>query len=67
MFKPVIVDEPEIMLQYARGLSFEQRIVFDQIVKFCKSVLRSKRGALVEIIPPQIIVTGKIYYINALL
>ena len=57
-FRPVVVDEDELMLKYARGLSFEQRIAFDKIVDFCKLVKRSKEGSSVEIHPPQLIVTG---------
>ena len=59
LFAPVIVDEEEKMLQDARKLSFEQRIAFDKIIAFCKSVLRSNKGAAVLPIPPQMIVTGK--------
>ena len=47
------------MLKHARSLSFEQRVVFDKIVKFCKSVLRSNNGADVIPNPPNMIVTGK--------
>ena len=46
------------MLEYARSLSFEQRIIFDKIVHFCKEVLRSKRGANINPNPPQLIVKG---------
>ena len=58
LFKPIIVDELEVMLHYARSLSFEQRIVFDRIMKFCKQVLRWKQGAPIPIKPPQLIVKG---------
>ena len=58
MFKPIIVDEPEVMLQYARSLSFEQRIVFDKVVKFCKEVVRYKKGAKIYPKPPQLIIKG---------
>ena len=59
LFKPIIVDELEVMLHYARSLSFQQRIVFDRIIKFCKEVLRWKQGAPIPIKPPQLIVKGK--------
>ena len=58
LFKPIVVDEPEIMLQHAKSLSFEQRIVFDQVVKFCKEVMRSKKGAKIYPKPPQLIAKG---------
>ena len=59
LFKPIIVDDPNLMLEYARSLSFEQRIVFDKIIKFCKQVKRSKKVAAVVPKPPQLIVKGK--------
>ena len=62
LFKPIVVDEEEVMLNHARSLSFEQRIVFDKIVKFCKSVLRSYNGADIVPNPPKIIVTGKNFF-----
>ena len=66
LFKPIVVDEDEYMLERVRSLSFEQRIVFDKFVKFTKSVLRNLKGASVVPIPPNIIVTGNIYK-NAIL
>ena len=59
LFKRIEVDEHDVMLQMARSLSLEQRIVFDQILQFCKTVLRSKNGATDDLFPPNIIVTGK--------
>ena len=61
IFRPIVVEEDEVMLEMARNLSFEQRIVFDQMVKFCKSILRSMMGATNVIqLPPRLIVTGKL-------
>ena len=64
LFRQVIVDEHEVMIQYARSLSFEQRIVFDPVIKFCKEVKRLKKGGKGSPKPPQLIVKGKrqIYY-----
>mgnify|MGYP001223927759 CR=1 FL=1 len=60
LFKPIIVDDPDLMLEYARSLSFEQRIVFDKIIKFCKQVKRSNKGVAAAVPkPPQLIVKGK--------
>ena len=59
LFKPIVVDEMEVMLNLARSLSFGQRIVFDKIIKFSKEVLRANRGAHIVPTPPQLIVTGK--------
>ena len=53
-----MVDEEDVMLKYARSLSFEQRIVFDKIMKLCKAVLRSNNGADIIPNPPKLIVTG---------
>ena len=61
LFKPIVVDEDEYMLERVRSLSFEQRIVFDKFVKFTKSVLRNLKGASIVPIPPNIIVTGNVY------
>ena len=68
LFKRIEVDEHDVMLQMARSLSFGQRIVFDQIIQFCKTILRSKNGATDDLFPPHLIVTGKnhffIFYYN---
>ena len=58
LFKKIEVQEHDVLLDMARGLSFEQRIVFDLIVQFCKAILRSKK-ATIRIDAPNIIVTGK--------
>ena len=61
IFRPIVVEEDEVMLEMARNLSFEQRIVFDQMVKFCKSILRLMMGATNVIqLPPCLIVTGNL-------
>mgnify|MGYP001489389500 CR=1 FL=1 len=62
LFKRIEVDEHDVMLQMARSLSFGQRIVFDQIIQFCKTVLRSKNGATDDLFPPHLIVTGKNHF-----
>jgi hypothetical protein len=62
IFRPIIVEEDDVMLEMARNLSFEQRIVFDHMIQFCKSILRLMKGATNIIqLPPQLIVTGKVY------
>ena len=61
LFKPIIVDEDESMLERVRNFSFEQRIVFDKFVQFIKAVLRNLEGASVAPIPPNMIVTGNTY------
>ena len=58
IFKPIVVDEPDLMLKYARSFSFEQKIVFDKVVKFCKEVLRAEKGANIVPNPPQLIIKG---------
>ena len=62
LFRKIEVQEHDLLLDMARSLSFEQRIVFDQIIRFCKAVLRSKKGARLRIDPPNMIVTGKCSY-----
>ena len=61
IFRPIVVEEDDVMLEMARNLSFEQRIVFDHMIQFCKSILRLINGATNIIqLPPQLIVTGKV-------
>ena len=68
IFRPIIVEEDDVMLEMARNLSFEQRIVFDHIIQFCKSILRLMKGATNIIqLPPQLIVTGKVYNLGCFL
>ena len=62
LFRKVEVDEHDVMLESARCLSFEQRIILDQIVQFCKTIVRYKKGGSVKIVPPNIIATGKCQY-----
>ena len=62
LFRKIEVQEHDLLLDMARSLSFEQRIIFDQIIRFCKAVLRSKKGARLRIDPPNMIVTGKCSY-----
>jgi hypothetical protein len=59
LFKKIEVQEHDVLLNMARNLSFEQRIAFDLIVQFCKSISRLKKGATIRINAPNIIVTGK--------
>ena len=59
LYKPIEVDEVDVMLQLARALSFGQRIVFDKMITFSKEVLRANNGARIVPNPPQLIVTGK--------
>ena len=59
LFKKIEVQEHDVLLNMARSLSFEQRIAFDLIVQFCKSISRLKKGAKIRINAPNIIVTGK--------
>ena len=44
-FKPIIPDEKGQMKENARKLSFEQRIVFDNIVSYCKDVVIAKKSS----------------------
>ena len=66
LFKKIEIDEEDTMLQTARSLSFEQRIVFDQVIKFCKEVLRLSKGAPIKIFPPNVIVTGNLQTFRAI-
>ena len=65
-----IVDDVEKMKANVRTLSYEQRVVFDKYIDFCKRVMCSIRyGGNVETDPPRLIVhggggVGKTYLIN---
>ena len=64
------VDDVELMKDTVRTLSYEQRVVFDKYIDFCKRVMCSIRyGGNVETDPPRLIVhggggVGKTYLIN---
>ena len=60
LFKQIEVDEHDVMLEMARKLSLEQRIGFDKILQFCKTVLRNRNGASANLHPPQLIITGNL-------
>ena len=55
---PIIVDGESTMLELARSLSFEQRIVFDTMLHYCKSIVMANNGANVVLDPPCFIIHG---------
>lgn len=57
-FKPIIPDEIEEMKLNVRKLSFEQRIVFDKIISFCKDVVMSRKCQDFNPVPPKVIIHG---------
>ena len=61
LFKqPELPQNDDELFAAVRLLSYEQRVVFDQFVHFCKSVVCSQRyGGNIEPVPPRIITTGK--------
>ena len=59
--RPISIDELEIMTADARRLSFEQKIVFNELIDFCIRVKMAKEGKCEYPEPPRIIVTGIIY------
>ena len=60
-YRPIIIPSRDIMFQCARNLSFAQRIVFDKVVTYCKSVIMAERSgdptSMMD--PPLLIVHGK--------
>ena len=56
-YKPILVEADELMRESARGLSCEQRIVFDKIVQFCKWIVMSPECN--DIVAPKIIAHGE--------
>ena len=61
LFKqPVLPQDDDELLAAVRLLSYEQRVVFDEFIHFCKSVVCSQKyGGNIEPVPPRIITTGK--------
>ena len=59
-FKPIPNATQDELLQKARNLSFNQRIVFDKMIAFSKSLVAAEKGndPLSVIPPPLLIVHG---------
>ena len=59
-YKPVPIATREALVEQANSLSFSQRVPFDKIVTFCKSVMRAQKSERPSITsPPLLIVHGK--------
>ena len=58
--RPVAIREVEEMKNDARHLSFEQKVVFNIMIDFCKRIKILKTGWPIDINPPRLIVTGKL-------
>ena len=58
-FKLPVLDDIDTMKRNVRGLSYEQRCVFDKYIDFCKRVMCSVRyGGNIDTTPPKLIVHG---------
>ena len=59
-YKPIPISSQDELIQKARSLSFNQRIVFDKTVAFAKSVIRAEKAKdpLSVLPPPLLIVHG---------
>ena len=59
-FKPIPISSHDELLQKARNQDYNQRIVFDKLVTFAKSVIRAEksRDPFSVLSPPQLIVHG---------
>ena len=71
-FKPIPNATQDELLQKARNLSFNQRIVFDKMIAFSKSLIRAEKGNdLLSAMPPPLLIVhggggvGKSYLIKA--
>ena len=60
-YKPIKTSCRDEMYQSARKLSFSQRIVFDKVVTYCKSIVMAERSGNPSSMedPPLLIVHGK--------
>ena len=59
-YKPIVITARDEMIQQARNLSFSQRIVFDKVITFCKSIITAERSGNPNSMadPPRLIVHG---------
>ena len=57
-FKPIIADDIAQMKENVRKMSFEQRIVFDQVISYCKDVVIARESSNFHPDPPKFIVHG---------
>ena len=71
-YKPIPNATQDELLQMARNLSFNQRIVFDKMIAFSKSIIRAEKGKdLLSAMPPPLLIVhggggvGKSYLIRA--
>ena len=46
------------MKAMVRNLSYEQRVVFDKMIHYVKSIAIGRNGGLISYDPPQLIATG---------
>ena len=60
-YKPIVIPPRDEMFRNARQLSFSQRIVFDKVVTYCKSVIMAERSGNPSSMedPPHLIVHGR--------
>ena len=56
--KPIILDDPDVMAKYAQSLSYEQKVVFNEFINYCKACLVNANNGNFIVIPPTFIVTG---------
>lgn len=57
-FKPIIPDEIEEMKLNVRKLSFQQRIVFDKIISYCKDVVMARKCPTFHYNAPKVTIHG---------
>ena len=59
-FRPIKQVNDEQMIADVRSLSIEQKLVFEKLLSFCKSVQFSQSRFSVDVLPPRLIVHGKL-------
>ena len=62
--KPIVIADRAVLRRNARGLSYEQKIIFDRFIHYCQCVAIDKRGGQIDPEPPRIIAHGKIAKIS---
>ena len=57
-YKPVPVESKELLIEQANSLSPSQRVAFDKVITFAKSIRRCSSNRSTIVPPPQLIVHG---------
>ena len=62
VMKPININQQDIRMMYdqARSLSYAQKLIFDKIIHYIRSVAIERKGGIIKPDPPMILVNGMI-------